>query len=434
MDERIRLIRSHYVDEITEKLAGSEVKLAGWVRKKMELGGLTFVMLRDSTGVIQVVFREDRIGKEKMKEARKLSMESSIIVSGRVKLDKRAPNGLEIEADDLRVVGYAEEFPIKPGVGKKFLFDNRHLHIRGRRAQAFLKIRSELIKAFEEWYNSHGFTRVEAPTFVGTAVEGGATLFEVDYFGKKAYLTQSSQFYLEAMIFSFDNVYTIQPSFRAEKSRTKRHLTEFWHLEAEMAWADLNSMMDVVESSLKYAVEKVCERAADQLSMLKRKFEPPSGRFPRITYDEAVEIARRKGVKIEWGDDLGAEAERAVSLEFDLPVFVTHYPKAAKAFYHKIYPEDPRKVVCADLLAPEGIGEIVGGGQRIDDLNELLTRIREENLDPESYRWYIDLRRYGTVPHAGFGLGIERTARWISGADSVRDVVPFPRTPTRINP
>ena len=426
--------KTHYIAELRGLEEGENVRLAGWVQRKSELGGIVFIRMRDATGSVQVVLREGNLSEQELTAARGAGIEASIIVEGSLRRDPRAPGGLEVIASKFILVGDSKDFPIKPGVGEEFLLDNRHLHIRTTRMRNALMIRMEVMRATEEWFVKNGFVRVEAPTFVGAAVEGGATLFEVPYFGKKAYLTQSSQFYLEAAIFSFENVYTIQPSFRAEKSRTRRHLTEFWHAEAEMAWADLNGMMDVVESLVKYIVEKVVERASDKLEALGRRMEAIEGRFPRITYDEALELAKRKGAEIEWGEDFGTEVERLISLEFDLPVFVTHYPKKAKAFYHKQDPKRPEVVLCADLLAPEGIGEIVGGGQRIESENELISRIVEEGLNPEDYKWYLDLRRYGSVPHSGFGLGIERTVRWIAGLPHIRDAIPFPRTPVRLYP
>ncbi len=426
--------RTHFVKELWSLDEGEEVSLQGWVYRRSELGGLLFLRLRDSTGAVQVVFKEGNLPKERVDEARKAGIESSIWVKGVVRRDPRAPGGVEVVARDFRLIGPSENYPIRPGAGEEFLLDNRHLHIRSTYMRNVLKVREVVISAVDRWFRENGFVRVEAPTFVGAAVEGGATLFEVPYFGRKAYLTQSSQFYLEALIFAFENVYTIQPSFRAEKSRTRRHLTEFWHAEAEMAWADLDGMMDVVESLITYVTHEVVDKASENLKALNRKFNPVEERFPRISYDEAVDIAQSKGVDISWGDDLGTEAERTISLEFDVPVFVHRYPKEAKAFYHKPDPNRGEVVLCADLLAPEGIGEIVGGGQRIEDLDELLGRIREEGLNPDDYQWYLDLRRYGSVPHSGFGLGVERLVRWITGIGHVRDAIAFPRTPTRLYP
>ncbi len=426
--------RTHFVKELWSLEEGSEVSLQGWVYRKSELGGLLFIRLRDSTGAVQVVFKEGVISKDKVGEARRAGIEASISVKGVVRRDPRAPGGIEVVAKDFELVGSSDNFPIRPGAGEEFLLDNRHLYIRSTYMRNVLKVREVVLSSIDRWFRENGFVRVEAPTFVGAAVEGGATLFEVPYFGRKAYLTQSSQFYLEALIFSFENVYTIQPSFRAEKSRTRRHLTEFWHAEAEMAWADLNGMMDVVESLIKFVTQEVSEKASDNLKSLNREFRPIDKDFPRLSYDEAVDIAQSKGVDIEWGDDFGTEAERVISLEFDTPVFVHRYPKSAKAFYHKPDPERKEVVLCADLLAPEGIGEIVGGGQRIERLDELLARIKEEGLNPDDYQWYLDLRRYGSVPHSGFGLGVERLVRWITGIDHIRDAIAFPRTPTRLYP
>ncbi len=429
-----RFSKTHYASEALGLGEGSRVRLAGWIFRKRELGGVIFIVLRDSTGSIQVVVREPEIGPSQLRSAREAGLESSIIVEGVIRKDPRAPGGTEVLANSLEVVGESDNYPIRKGAGEEFLLDNRHLHLRSRSMWAILRIRAEALRAAREWFDSNGFTSVEAPSIVGAAVEGGATLFEINYFGKKAYLTQSSQFYLEAAIFSLENVYTIQPSFRAEKSRTRRHLTEFWHVEAEMAWADLNGVMEVVEGLVGHMASAVAERGAEELEILGRRFDPPDTPFPRISYDEAVDIAKRKGVDIEWGDDLSTEAERAVSLEFDSPVFVHRYPKSAKAFYHRPDPSRPEVVLCVDLLAPEGIGEIVGGGQRIHDYDLLVQRIREEGLNVEDYKWYLDLRKYGSVPHGGFGLGLERTVRWIAGLPHIRAAVPFPRTITRVTP
>jgi len=415
-------------------LEGQEVGLAGWVYRYRDLGSVVFIVLRDATGILQAVVRKEEVDEESWRAAKKADVEASVTLRGVVKADPRAPGGIEIQARSVTLVGPSPDFPIKKDSGVEFRLDKRHLDLRSRRMWAALKIRAEFIAGVREWFDVNGFVPVEAPTFVSAAVEGGATLFELEYFGRKAYLTQSSQFYLEAAIFTFEKVYTIQPSFRAEKSRTRRHLTEFWHAEGEMAWHDLNDMMDVVEALVDHAVQRVYENRQAELQLLGRKFEPPQRPYERISYDEAIEIAQSKGVQIEWGDDLTTEAERVISLEFDRPIFVHRYPRQAKAFYHAPDPSRPEVVLCADLLAPEGIGEIVGGGQRIHNYEELVERIRENGLREEDYEWYLDLRKYGSVPHSGFGLGIERAVRWIAGLPHIRDAIAFPRTPTRLTP
>ncbi len=426
--------KTHYISEITQELEGQRVVVAGWVYRKRDLGSVQFIVLRDSTGILQMVAKQGQCDEKTFLKAKRAGIEASLRVKGIVRRDPRAPGGVELVIEELELIGPSEDFPIKGREGLEFLLDHRHLYLRSRKLQAVLKIRAEAIRAMHEWFQKNGFIETEAPTIIEQIVEGGATLFELDYFGKKVYLTQSSQLYLEAFITAFENVYTIQPSFRAERSRTWRHLTEFWHAEAEMAWADLDDMMDVVEALVKYVSEKVVERRSEELEFLKRKFEPPEGRFPRISYDEALEIARRKGSKLEWGEDLDTPSERLISLEFETPFFVHRYPRKARAFYHMPDPKRPEVLLCADLLAPEGRGEIVGGGQRIHDYNLLLERIKEFGLDPSRYTWYLDLRKYGTIPHSGFGLGVERTVTWIAGIRHIRDAIGFPRTPTRTMP
>lgn len=428
------MARTHLISQVGPDLEGQEVGLAGWVYRYRDLGSVVFIVLRDATGIIQAVVRSEEVDPGSWEAAKRADIEASVKLAGVVRLDPRAPGGVEVRVTRFKLVGESPDFPIKKDAGVEFRLDKRHLDIRSRRMWAVLRIRAEFMAGLREWFDFNGFIPVEAPTFVSAAVEGGATLFELDYFGRKAYLTQSSQFYLEAAIFTFEKVYTIQPSFRAEKSRTRRHLTEFWHAEAEMAWHDLDSMMDVAEALVDHAVQRVYENRKEELEILGRKFEPPQRPYPRISYDEAIDIAQSRGVQIEWGDDMSTEAERVVSLEFDRPVFVHRYPKQAKAFYHAPDPARPEVVLCADLLAPEGIGEIIGGGQRIHSYEELVARIREEGLRVEDYEWYLDLRRYGSVPHAGFGLGVERTVRWIAGIQHIRDAVAFPRTPTRLTP
>jgi asparaginyl-tRNA synthetase len=412
---------------------GARVTVRGWVYRFRDLGEKVFLIVRDSTGIVQAVFSGEAAAK-----AREADVEASVIVTGVVRSDSRAPGGKEIVGEAVEVVGASKNFPITKDFSREFLLDVRHLWVRSRRMQAVLKIRHTVFGALHEYFRRSGYYEVQAPMFITAAVEGGATLFPVKYVdGSTVYLTQSSQFYLEALIYSLEKVYTIAPSFRAEKSRTRRHLTEFWHCEAEVAWAGLEDIMRVEEELVSYVVERVLDSNQDELKLLGRNTEPLERCKPpfyRVSYDEALGILEGKGFKVAWGEDLGADEERALVEEFDKPVFVHRYPEKAKAFYHKNDPARPEVTLSADLLAPEGYGEIIGGGERIERLEELLEKIKRFGLREEDYEWYVDLRRYGTVPHAGFGLGIDRLVMWVAGLDHIVDAVAFPRTIRRVYP
>ncbi len=417
------------------KLADQEVSIRGWVWRTRGSGKICFIIVRDSSNRIQVTFEKEN-NPEIFELAKRVSIESSIEVSGIVREDERSPGGYELHGNGLKVIQHAEDFPITKDQSVTFLMDKRHLWIRSRKLTAIMKIRAGVFKAFRDWFIENGWVEVQGPMFTSSAVEGGSTLFDLKYFDKVAYLTQSSQFYLESLIFTLEKVWTIAPSFRAEKSRTTRHLTEFWHLEAEKAYSDLEDIMKVQE----IMVSSICQQVAkkeDELKILNvdpgeiLKMVPP---FERISYDKAIEILQDDKVKIEWGADLGTEEERILTLKYEKPIFVHDYPKKAKAFYHYPDPKNPEKVRCADLLAPRGFGEIIGGGQRIHDVEILLQRIKEDQLNPVDYEWYIDLRRYGSVPHSGFGLGVERVIRWLLNLENIRDTIPFPRTINRIYP
>lgn len=416
---------------------GERVQLRGWVWNKRQHGKLIFIDLRDPRGVIQVAVKKGVADEASFKAAESVSRESSVSVEGVIKKDPRAPGGTEVSCTKLHVINNAApDFPIKQGVGVRSLFDNRHLHIRGPKVAAIMRIRSNLIHAAHEWFRRNGFVEIHCPTFITAAVEGGATLFPVDYFDRKVYLTQSSQFYQEAAIFSLGKVYSIQPSFRAEKSRTRRHLTEYWHVEAEVAYADLNDIMKIIEDLISYMVRRVAEESGRDLKILGREInvkatEPP---YERITYDEALDMLRKKGIEVKWGADFGRPEERALTADMDKPLFVVKYPREAKAFYHMPDPEDPRVTLSADLLAPKGYGEIVGSGQRIHDYDALMRRISEEGLNAEDYRWYLDLRKYGSIPHSGFGMGLERVIMWLLKLPHIRSACLFPRTPSRVWP
>ncbi len=419
--------------EVLRMDEGVKVAVRGWVYRFRDLGEKVFLVIRDSTGIVQAVFSGEAAAK-----AREADIEAAVVVYGTVRSDSRAPGGKEIAGEAIEIVGASRNFPISRDFSREFLLDVRHLWVRSRKMQAVLKIRHTVFGALHEYFRKNGYYEVQAPMFITAAVEGGATLFPVKYVdGSTVYLTQSSQFYLEALIYSLEKVYTIAPSFRAEKSRTRRHLTEFWHCEAEIAWAGLEDIMRVEEELVWYVLEKVLESNQDELKLLGRSTEPLERCRPpfyRVSYDEALEILERKGFRVEWGDDLGADEERALVEEFDKPVFVHRYPEKAKAFYHKSDPARPEVTLSADLLAPEGYGEIIGGGERIEKLDELIEKIRRFGLREEDYEWYIDLRRYGSVPHAGFGLGIDRLVMWVAGLDHIIDAVAFPRTVRRVYP
>jgi len=419
---------------------GEVISIRGWVYRIRRLKDKIFFLLRDSSGIIQCVVAKEN--KKVWKSAEALTLESSVCILGKLKYDERAPGGREVHVTSMEVMQYAEPFPITEDAVKSesdYLLDVRHLWMRSSYMTAILKVRSTVFEAIHEYFRRNGYYEVQAPMFITAAVEGGATLFEVNYFGRKGvYLTQSSQFYLEALIFALEKVYTIAPSFRAEKSRSRRHLSEFWHAEAEAAWYSLKDILKVEEELISHIVKKVIDEREKELKVLKRdvdlllkESEPP---FYRISYDEAVNILRKDGFEVEWGDDFGADEERALVMKFDKPVFIIGFPEKCKAFYHRNDPERPEVTLSADLLAPEGYGEIIGGGERIYDKEELIRKIKRFGLKPEDYEWYIDLRRYGSVPHSGFGLGVDRTVMWICGLKHIRDAIPFPRDIRRVYP
>ncbi|MHA1146344.1 MAG: asparagine--tRNA ligase [Candidatus Helarchaeota archaeon] len=426
----------HVQDVLQGNLVGQQTNLRGWVYRARGTKKMRFIILRDSTGIIQLtVVREE--APEAFAVAKKITIESAIEVTGIVRKDERSPGGHELQVQSLNIIHPAETFPITKDQSVSFLLNKRHLWLRSQKLSHVMKIRATLFRAFTDWFNNRGWIQVHGPMFTGSAVEGGATLFNLKYFDGQAYLTQSSQFYLETLIFSLEKVWTVAPSFRAEKSRTTRHLTEFWMLECEAAYMGLQELMRVEEELVSYCCEVIAKTHAKELEVFNikadnlLKVQPP---FKRISYTEAVEVLSKKGIEFEWGTDLGTEEERVLTQDEDLPIFVHSYPKEAKAFYHSPNPEDPKIVDCVDLLAPKGYGEIIGGGQRIHDLDILLDRIKAENLNPADYEWYVDLRRYGSVPHAGMGLGVERVIRWILELENIRDTIAYPRTINRTYP
>ncbi|RJQ11262.1 MAG: asparagine--tRNA ligase [Bacillota bacterium] len=418
--------------------AGETVRLRGWVYNLRSSGKIAFVILRDGTGFTQVVITVGAVGDAVFEQVVGLSQESAVSVVGAVRQDSRAPGGFEISATEVEIISPSHDYPIAlKEHGPEFLLDHRHLWLRTPRQVALMRLRAGLIKALRDFLDDRGFVVMDSPILTPSACEGTTTLFQTDYFGEPAYLSQSGQLYQEATAMALGRTYCFGPTFRAEKSKTRRHLTEFWMLEPEAAFVDFEENMRIQEDMVSYMVAWLLENRAEELKVLGRDTGPlrnVAAPFPRITYDEAVAFLKEKGIGIEWGDDFGAPHETAISLRFDRPVFVTHFPAAIKAFYMKPDPSRPEVVLGADLLASEGYGEIIGGGQRIDDLDLLQRRLAEHGLPEEPYRWYLDLRRYGSVPHSGFGIGIERTLTWIAGLDHLRETIPFPRMINRIYP
>lgn len=410
--------------------------MRGWAARKHTVGGLIFILVRDGSGYVQVSVKRSPKAPAAFDAAKGVTMESAVIVRGEVRDDKRAPGGKEVAVEEFVVVARSDIWPItKTAVrSASYLFDKRHLSIRGPKAVAAMKIRAEVVGAAFDYFREKGFQLISAPTFVQAAVEGGSTLFSVDYFGKKVNLSQSAQFYEEAALPALQKVWIFQPAFRAEKSKTPKHLTEFWMIEAEQAFADQSDNMKVQEELLSKMVSRVIQNRTDELKTLGRTLKQPPFPFPRMTYDEARETAAKKGFPFEWGEDVPTEAERAISLTQGSPFFITDYPLSARSFYHMTYPDKPKVTRSADLIAPEGVGELATGGQRIHDYEELMARIETQDLPPESFSWYLELRKFGMPPHSGFGIGVERTTRWIAGLKHIRSASLFPRTLSRISP
>lgn len=428
-----------YVEELKEHI-NEIVELRGWVWNVRSSGKIHFIQFRDGTGFVQVVVESSTVPAEVFERAGKLRIESSVIVRGLVKEDKRSPFGVEVLATDVVPIQIPEEpYPIsKKEHGIDFLMGYRHLWLRSRRQFHILRVRDAIIWAIRKFYKERNFVLIDTPIFTGSIGETAGNLFELDYFDYgKVYLTQTGQLYLEAACLAFGKVYNLGPTFRAEKSKTRRHLIEFWMHEAEVAYYEHEDNLRLQEELVSYVVKYVLENASQHLLALNRdlsKLEKVAPPFERITYDEAVKFLQSKGVDIEWGDDFGGDEETMIASQFEKPVFVTHYPRKAKAFYMQPDPRRPEVVLCADLLAPEGYGEIIGGSQRIHDYDLLVERLQEFNLPVEKYQWYLDLRKWGSVPHSGFGLGVERTVAWICGLEHIREAIPFARTLYRVYP
>jgi asparaginyl-tRNA synthetase len=426
---------------------GQTVTIRGWLYNLRESGKLLFPQFRDGSGVIQGVVPKNAVSPEVFEAIKTLTQESSVIVEGKVRADKRAPGGYELDVANVQVVQRVPEsdpYPITPKEhGTDFLMEHRHLWVRSQRQAAILRVRAEIIKAARDYFDEHGFTLTDPPIITPAACEGTTTLFPVDYFDDQAYLTQSGQLYAEAMAMALGKVYSFGPTFRAEKSKTRRHLTEFWMVEPEVAYATLDDVMDIAEGLISFIVKRCLERRRADLQTIGRdlskleKIEPP---FPRISYDDAVKNLQEghaKGAletKFEWGGDLGSPDETYLSAQFDKPVMVHRYPAKVKAFYMEPDPQRPELALCVDVLAPEGYGEIIGGSQRMASHELLLQRIHEHGLPEEAFKWYLDLRKFGSVPHGGFGMGIERAVAWICGLEHVRETIPFPRMLHRLYP
>jgi asparaginyl-tRNA synthetase len=420
-----KILEGSYTDQ--------KVAVRGWVYRKREGKELIFIVIRDSTGKIQCTIRKTSAN---WTEAQKLTIESSLILEGIAKEDKRAPGGFEICADTLSIVGLAETFPISKDKSEEFIRDMRHLWLRSRKMNLVMKVRAEVLEAAREYFKSQEYTEVSPPMFISAAVEGGSTLFGLKYFDQELYLTQSSQLYLEILIYSLENVYCIAPSFRAEKSRTIRHLTEYWHIEGEWPFADMKDLMTFEENLMTYvchAIGEKCQHEFKELGANIEKLKAVQTPFPRITYKEAIERLKTKNPVLEWGVDLGYEDEKILAEDFGKPFFVYDYPTEIKAFYCKTYSDHPEVAMSVDMMVPR-IGEISTGGAREENKDILTERMKAQGLKPEDYEWYLDLRRYGTVPHVGFGMGLERLLVWMLDLDNIIDAIPFPRTTRRFYP
>jgi asparaginyl-tRNA synthetase len=418
---------------------GQEVTIGAWLANKRSSGKIAFLQLRDGSGFIQGVVVKNEVPEEVFQLAKSLTQESSLYVTGIVREDERSPFGYELSVTKLELIHEAHDYPITPKEhGTEFLMDHRHLWLRSKRQHANMKIRNEIIRATYEFFNKEGFIKIDPPILTGSAPEGTTELFHTKYFDEDAYLSQSGQLYMEAAAMAFGKVFSFGPTFRAEKSKTRRHLIEFWMIEPEMAFYEFEDNLKVQEEYVSYVVQSVLKNCSLELKILGRdttKLEKVQAPFPRITYDDAIKFLHEQGFDdIKWGDDFGSPHETAIANSFDKPVFITHYPKAIKPFYMQPDPTRDDVVLCADLIAPEGYGEIIGGSERIHDYDLLKQELERHQLSLETYSWYLDLRKYGSVPHSGFGLGLERTVAWIAGCEHVRETIPFPRLLNRLYP
>ncbi|OLP65020.1 Asparagine--tRNA ligase [Bacillus pumilus] len=421
------------------KHVDEEVTIGAWIANKRSSGKIAFLQLRDGSGFIQGVVVKAEVEEDVFKLAKSVTQETSVYVTGKVTKDERSPLGFELQVTSIEVIHEATDYPITPKEhGTEFLMDHRHLWLRSKKQHAIMKIRNEIIRATYEFFHQEGFVKVDPPILTGSAPEGTTELFATKYFDEDAYLSQSGQLYMEAAAMALGKVFSFGPTFRAEKSKTKRHLIEFWMIEPELAFVEFDENLEYQQNYVSYIVQSVLENCKVELHTLGRdtsKLENIKAPFPRITYDEALKFLKDKGFDdVEWGDDFGAPHETAIAESYDKPVFITHYPTSLKPFYMQPAPDRDDVVLCADLIAPEGYGEIIGGSERVHDLALLEARLKEHGLDEETYKWYTELRQYGSVPHSGFGLGLERTVAWISGAPHVRETIPFPRLLNRLYP
>jgi len=417
---------------------GQEVELSGWIDNKRSSGKIAFLQVRTAGGTVQAVAGRNDVSEAEWAEIERVTQESTVRVGGIVKEDKRSPSGVEIQCQGFEILQLTEDYPITPKEhGTAFLMEHRHLWLRSSRQRAALRVRSEVEQAIRDFFYERDFTLIDSPILTPAACEGTSTLFETDYFGDKAYLSQSGQLYLEPAAAALGKVYCFGPTFRAEKSKTRRHLMEFWMVEPEVAFLEFDGLCALTEEFVGYLVSRVLDRSRADLKALERdttKLEKVVPPFPRITYTEAIEILNREGNPIQWGDDFGGDEETVLASQFDRPVMVTKFPAAFKAFYMQPDPENPDLVLGLDLLAPEGYGEIIGGSQRIHDHDLLLSRIRQHNLPVEAFQWYLDIRKYGAYPHSGFGMGIERFVAWMTGLTHLRETIPYPRMLYKIYP
>ncbi|MGE7660846.1 asparagine--tRNA ligase [Peribacillus sp. NPDC097197] len=421
------------------KFVDQEVTIGGWLANKRSSGKIAFLQIRDGSGFIQGVVVKADVGEDLFSTAKSVSQESSMYVTGFIQKDERSPFGYELQVNNIEIIHDSVDYPITPKAhGPEFLMDNRHLWLRSKRQHAVMKIRNEIIRATYEFFNDEGFVKVDPPILTGSAPEGTSELFATKYFDEDAYLSQSGQLYMEAAAMALGKVFSFGPTFRAEKSKTRRHLIEFWMIEPEMAFVEFKENLEVQEQFVTAVIQSVLENCQLELNTLGRdttKLEQIKAPFPRITYDEAIKFLHEQGFEdIQWGDDFGSPHETAIAESYDKPVFITHYPTKIKPFYMQPDPNREEVVLCADLIAPEGYGEIIGGSERIHDQELLEQRIAEHGLSEDAYKWYMELRKYGSVPHSGFGLGLERTVAWISGVEHVRETIPFPRLLNRLYP
>lgn len=415
------------------------VTIGAWLNNKRSSGKIAFLQLRDGTGFMQGVVVKNDVSEETFQLAKNMNQESSMYITGKIVEDTRSPFGYEMQVSSIELIHEAIDYPITPKEhGTEFLMDHRHLWLRSKRQHAIMKVRNEIIRATYQFFNDSGYVKIDPPILTGASAEGTTELFHTQYFDEEAYLSQSGQLYLEAAAMAFGKVFSFGPTFRAEKSKTRRHLIEFWMIEPEMAFVEHDESLEIQEQYVSFVVQSVLDNCQLELDILERdtsKLEKIKAPFPRITYDEAIELLKEKGfTDIEWGEDFGAPHETFIAEHFDMPVFIINYPTEIKAFYMKPVPGRPELVLCADLIAPEGYGEIIGGSERIDDFALLEERYKEHGLEGEAYNWFLELRKYGSVPHSGFGLGLERTVAWLSGAEHVRETIPFPRLLNRLYP